>query len=361
MTGAERLLAACRGQPVDTTPVWFMRQAGGSLPRYLALRERHDVMTIATTPALCAEVSAGAADVLGTDGAVLFADIMLPVRALGLDVELTAEGPRIERPIRTEQDVEALRAVDVDADLGFVPEAIRLTRAALGDQAAVIGIAGGPFTLAAYALEGGPSRDQLAARRVAHAQPSLWIGLLDRLTDVSVRYVQAQVGAGAPVIQVFDSWAGSLARRDYEALVAPWASRIIAAARDAGAAVIHHVAAGGHHGSSLALGAHVVGVDHTRSLVEAAAAHRGLSVQGNLDPARLAASWPLVEQAVDAVLDDARSAGAPGHVFNTGQAAPRDTPPERLRAIVERVHERGARSSPSPASVRRAPPSEVPA
>lgn len=338
MTGAERLLAACRGEPVDATPVWFMRQAGGSLPRYLALRERHTVMEIARTPALCAEVTVGAAEVLGTDGAILFADVMLPVEAMGVDLTLTAEGPLVERPIRTMDDVERLRDVNVATDLGFVAEAIRLARADLGDRAALIGLAGGPFTIAAYLIEGGPSRDHLTARRLAFAHPAIWGALLDRITAVTVDYVTEQVRAGAQVIQVFDSWAGSLSASDYAGLVAPWSRRILRAVRDTGAPAVHFAAVGANLLEALAVDADVVAVDATQSLAAARGRLGVMPVQGNLDPARLAADWPLVAAGVDVVL--AANGGRPGHVFNTGHAVPRDTDPARLRDIVRLVHER---------------------
>ena len=337
MTGAERLLAACRGEPVDATPVWFMRQAGGSLPRYQALRARYGVLEIARTPELCAEVSAGAADALGTDGAVMFADIMLPVAAMGLDVELTPDGPVIASPVRSEADLGRLRAVDVETDLGFILEAIRRTRSALGERAAVIGIAGGPFTLAAYCIEGRPSRDQLTARRLALADPALWAALLGRLTDVTVAYVRAQVAAGAQVVQLFDSWAGSLAAADYDVLVAPWADRIVRAISEAGAPSIHFVAHGAHLMGRLAAEADVVGVGHTQPMAAARALAGGRAVQGNLDPARLAAPWHVLSEAVRDVLDDA--GGRPGQIFNTGHAVPRDTDPGRLRDVVQLVHD----------------------
>jgi uroporphyrinogen decarboxylase len=337
MTGAERLLAACRGEPVDATPVWFMRQAGGSLPRYLALRERYDVVEIARTPELCAEVSAGAADALGTDGAVMFADIMLPVMAMGVEVALTPEGPVIERPIRERADLSRLRAVEPVEDLAFVLEAVGLTRAALGERAAVIGIAGGPFTLAAYLVEGRPSRGQLAARRLAFNEPSLWSALLDRLTDVTVAYVRAQVEAGAQVVQVFDSWAGSLTPPDYDTLVAPWAGRIMRAIRAAGAPAVHFVANGGHLVERLAAGADVVAIGHTQSIAETRLRAPGRAIQGNLDPARLGAPLDILVDGVRDVLADA--AGLPGHIFNTGHAVPRDTDPARLRDMVDLVHD----------------------
>ena len=347
MTGAERLLAACRREPVDATPVWFMRQSGGSLPAYLALRERHSVIEIARTPVLCAEVTAGAADVLGTDGAVMFADILLPVEAMGVGLELTAAGPVIDRPIRTADDLARLRAVDVEADLGFVLEAIRLVRAALGDRAAVVGICGGPFTLAAYLIEGGPSRDQLAAKRVAFGSPEVWAALLDRLTDVSVDYVRAQAAAGAQIIQVFDSWAGALGPADYDRLVAPWTTRILDAVRSAGVPAIHFAAAGAALLERLAVGADVVSVDHGQSLAEA---RRRLgppvAVQGNLDPARLAAGRSALVSGVEEVLTAAGS--APGHIFNAGHAVPRETDPTVLRDVVSRVHDRTAARSAVP-------------
>lgn len=340
MTGAERLLAACRGEPVDTTPVWFMRQAGGSLPGYLALREQHSVLEIAKSPALCAEVTVLAAETLGTDGAIMFADVMLPVEAMGVALSLAPSGPVIERPIRTAADVARLRAIDPATDLGPLLEAIGLVRRGMGGRAAVIGLAGGPFTIAAYMVEGGPSRDRLAAKRLMFGDPGLWADLLDRITDASVSYVEAQVRAGAQVIQLFDSWAGSLGPEDYDRSVAPWTARILAAVRAAGVPVIHFAAAGSALLERLARGADVVGVDCGQSLAAARDRLPGTAVQGNLDPARLAAGWDVVTEGAATVL--AAHAGRPGHIFNTGHAVPRDTAPEVLRDLVAFVHERGA-------------------
>ncbi|MBA2374324.1 MAG: uroporphyrinogen decarboxylase [Chloroflexi bacterium] len=340
MTGAERLLAACRGEPVDTTPVWFMRQAGGSLPGYLALREQHSVLEIAKSPALCAEVTVLAAETLGTDGAIMFADVMLPVEAMGVALSLAPSGPVIERPIRTAADVARLRTIDPATDLGPLLEAIGLVRRGMGERAAVIGLAGGPFTIAAYMVEGGPSRDQLAAKRLMFGDPGLWADLLDRITDASVSYVEAQVRAGAQVIQLFDSWAGSLGPEDYDRSVAPWTARILAAVRAAGVPVIHFAAAGSALLERLARGADVVGVDSGQSLAAARDRLPGTAVQGNLDPARLAAGWDVVTEGAATVL--AAHAGRPGHIFNTGHAVPRDTAPEVLRDLVAFVHERGA-------------------
>ena len=340
MTGAERLLAACRNEAVDATPVWFMRQAGGRLPGYLALRERHSVMEIARTPELCAEVTVAAVDALHVDGAVLFADIMLLVEAMGVELELTAAGPVIERPVRADADVERLRVIDAQADLGFVLEAIRLVRAELaqrGDPAAVIGIAGGPFTLAAYLIEGAPSRDQLRARALMHARPDLWHALLGRLATATIGYIEAQARAGAHVVQLFDTWAGSLTADEYRTYAAPHARRILASVD---VPTIHHVARAGALLEEVAsAGGTVIGIDSRQDL---GTARRRLGrqrpVQGNLDPALLLAGSAFARRAAADVL---AAAGRRGHVFNLGEAAPRESEPGVLRDLAEFV--RGAR------------------
>lgn len=340
MTGAERLLAACRSRPVDATPVWFMRQSGGSLPAYRALRERHSVMAIARTPALAAEVALEAQRALGTDGAVLFADIMLPVSAMGLALDLTPAGPIIERPIRSAADIDRLRDVDIAADLGFVLESVRQVRAGVDDAAAVIGLAGGPFTVAAYCVEGGPSRDQLTARRFAIAEPAAWSRLMDRITDVTCAYVTAQVGAGAQVIQLFDSWAGVLAPTDYEAWAAPWSRRILRAVRATGTPTIHFVAWGANLLETLALDADVVSIDAAQPF-GAARDRLGLTAaQGNLDPARISADIATRRAALAGLLE--ANAGRLGHIVNTGHAVPADTPTTRLAELVAMVHEQTA-------------------
>jgi uroporphyrinogen decarboxylase len=317
-----------------------MRQAGGSLPGYLALRGRHSVIEIARSPVLNAEVSAAAATTLGTDAAVMFGDVMLPVEAMGVALELRADGPAIERPIRSAGDLARLRGVDVAADLGFVLDAIGRVRSILGERVAVIGVAGGPFTLAAYLIEGGPSRDRLVARALMFSEPGLWSGLLDALTEVSVAYVTAQAEAGADAIQLFDSWAGVLAPADYERYVAPWSRRILAAIARAGVPSIHFAASGSALIEKVAIGAAVVGVDAAQPLGSARDRLGTRPVQGNLDPARLAAGWAATSEGITRVL--AENDGRPGHVFNTGHAIPRETPPALLRDIVDAVHERTA-------------------
>jgi uroporphyrinogen decarboxylase len=334
MNGRERFLATIAGAPTDATPVWFMRQAGGRLPRYLTLRERHSVLEIARTPELCAEVSAGAALELGVDGAVLYADIMLLVEAMGVPVELAETGPVIRAPLRDRAAIVALREPDTGSDLGFVLEAIGLVRHALDGAAAVIGIAGGPFTLAGYLLDGGPTRDQLAARVLMLRDPEAWKLLLDRLADATIDYVRAQAAAGADAIQLFDTWAGILTPDEYRRWVAPTTARILAASP---VPTIHSV---GRSRSILrevgACGATTVHIDSRQSLREARRVlGPGRPVQGNLDPALSVVGGSPLRDGVTRVLADG---GRSGHVFGLGEAVPRGVEPGVLRELAAFVH-----------------------
>ncbi len=337
MIGQDRLLAAARRQAVDATPIWFMRQAGGSLPRYLTLRERYSVEEIARTPDLCAEVSVMPVEAYGVDGAVMFADIMLPVAAMGVDLELTNAGPIIASPIRSAADIARLRQLDPETDLGPMLEAIRHVRRELDGRAALIGIAGGPFTLACYLIEGGPSRDQALAKAFMYREPAAWATLMDRLTDALCEYVVAQIRAGAQLIQVFDSWVGTLGAADYVRFAQPYTARVLAAGREVPtihfgvgtAAILEQLAAAGGD---------VIGIDSRQSLRQAwARVGPDRGIQGNLEPARLLAGWPVVEEGTRAVL--AEVDGRPGHIFNLGHAAPRETDPGLLRELVAFVHE----------------------
>ena len=337
MNPRDRLLAACAGRPVDVTPVWFMRQAGGRLPVHVGLRERHSVMEIAKTPSLCAEVTVGAVEALGVDGAIMYADIMLLVEAMGVDLELTSAGPVLAQPIRTAADVERLRPVEPLTDLGFVLEAISIARQELGDRAAVIGIAGGPFTLAAYLIEGGPSRDQVRARALMHGQPPVWAALLERLTVATIAYLRAQRAAGADVVQLFDTWAGSLTPAEYRRHVAPYAARILTAVAGP---TVHHVAPSGPLLAEVAAaGGSVVGIDSRQELGAARRLLGDRPVQGNLDPALVLVGSAAARAAAAIVLDQA---GPVGHVFNLGEATPRDADPAVLRDLATFVHERSA-------------------
>ena len=340
MTGAERMLAACRHEPTDATPVWFMRQAGRSLARYRVLREKYPILTMAKTPELCTQITAMPVEELGVDGAVLFADIMLPIEGMGVSLEIQPDlGPVIHAPIRDMQGVERLRPLEPHRDVPFVLETIRNLRSEFTDRrAAVIGFCGAPFTLACYLIEGRPSRDYAQAKSLMFREPAVWSALMDRLTEAMIGYLQAQVAAGAEVVQVFDSWIGALAPDDFERAVLPWMRRIFDALRQTGAPSIYF----GTGNSALlesmaAAGSDLMSVDWRVPLDEAwqrIGFDRG--IQGNLDPVRAMAGWDVALEGTRAVL--AAAGGRPGHVFNLGHGVMPDTDPAVLKRIVDCVH-----------------------
>ncbi|HEY3062913.1 MAG TPA: uroporphyrinogen decarboxylase [Chloroflexota bacterium] len=339
LTGAERILAACHRQPTDMTPVWFMRQAGRSLARYRALREQYPILTMAKTPELCTRITLMPVDELGVDGAVLFADIMLPLEGMGVSLEIQPDlGPVIHEPIRNQAGVERLRPLEPDEGVPFVLEAIRDVRAELAGRAAVIGFCGAPFTLACYLIEGRPARDYAQAKALMLREPALWATLMDRLTDGMIAYLSAQVRAGADVIQVFDSWVGALAPADYERSVLPWMQRIFDALRATGAPTIYFGTGNAALLESMAAaGSDLVSVDWRVRLDDAwrrIGYDRG--IQGNLDPVRPVAGWAVAESGMRDVLSQA--AGRPGHIFNLGHGVLPETDPDVLRRLVDAVH-----------------------
>ncbi len=337
----DRFLRACRREPVDATPVWFMRQAGRSFAAYRKLRERYGILELAKTPDLCAEVTLMPVRELGVDAAVLFADIMLPLEPMGVDLRIEPEvGPIIDRPIRSAADVKALRLFD-PAEVSFTLDAIRLVRHELEGTAGVIGFSGAPFTLACYLIEGRPSRDYAIAKAFMYREPAAWHDLMDRLSTMVVAYLRAQVAAGAEVVQVFDSWVGGLGPADYAAFVQPHLRRIFDGLD--GVPAIHF---GTGTAALLELmadaGGDVIGIDHRVSLAEAwrrIGPDRG--IQGNLDAARLLAGWDATEAGARAVL--AEAAGRPGHVFNLGHGVMPATDTGLLRRLVDFVHEQTTR------------------
>ncbi len=339
MTGAERMLAACRRQPTDATPVWFMRQAGRSLADYRKLREQYPILTLAKTPELCSQITLMPVKELGVDGAVLFADIMLPLEGMGVSLEIQPDlGPVIHSPIRDAAGVEQLRPLEPDAHVPFVLETIRNVRHELNGTAAVIGFCGAPFTLACYLIEGRPSRDYAQAKTLMMREPEIWAQLMDRLTDGMIAYLTAQVQAGADVIQVFDSWVGALAPTDYEQWVLPWMKRIFSALRTVGTPSIYFGTGNVALLESMATaGSDLLSVDWRVRLDDAwrrIGYDRG--IQGNLDPVRPLAGWPATEPAMREVLSAA--AGRPGHVFNLGHGVMPETDPDVLRRVVDAVH-----------------------
>jgi uroporphyrinogen decarboxylase len=338
----DRFLRACRREPVDATPVWFMRQAGRSFAAYRKLRERHGILELAKSPDLCAEVTLMPVRELGVDAAVLFADIMLPLEPMGVGLRIEPEvGPIIDRPIRSAADVAALRPFD-PGEVSFTLDAIRLVRRELDGKAGVIGFSGAPFTLACYLIEGRPSRDYAVAKAFMYREPEAWHDLMERLSAMVAVYLRAQIDAGGEVVQLFDSWVGGLGPADYAAFVQPHVRRIFAALD--GVPTIHF---GTGTAALLELmaeaGGDMIGIDHRVSLADAwrrIGPDRG--IQGNLDAARVLAGWDATEAGARAVL--AEAAGRPGHVFNLGHGVLPETDTGILRRLVDFVHEQTARS-----------------
>jgi uroporphyrinogen decarboxylase len=334
------LVRALRREPVERTPVWFMRQAGRSLPEYRALRERYSFFDLGGTPELCAEVTLQPVRRLGVDAAVLFADIMTPVVAMGVDVELVeGVGPVIAETVASASGVSRLH---VPEDFGPVIDAVRLIRRELDPERALLGFCGGPFTVAGYLVEGKPSRDFLRVKELMYRDPGVWHGLMEKLAASFAAYVRAQAAAGADVIQLFDSWVGVLSVADYEEFVAPYSARVLAAVD----VPTIHFGTGTTHllGSLAAAGGDAIGLDWRVPLDEgwlAVGPERG--VQGNLDPATMLGPWERIEAAADDVLE--RAGGRPGHVFNLGHGVLPPTDPDDLARLVELVHERTAKAA----------------
>jgi uroporphyrinogen decarboxylase len=332
------LVRAARREPVEHTPVWFMRQAGRSLPEYRKLRERYGLFDIVAEPELCAEVTLQPVRRHNVDAAVMFTDIMFPVLSMGVDVELVENvGPVIRQPVRSAADVERLAVADPEEAVPTILEAVRLVRAELRDDQAVIGFAGGPFTVAGYLVEGRPSREFLAVKALMYNEPRVWHALMEKLAEQFARYVAAKARAGADAIQLFDSWVGALSPADYEEFVAPWSARILAAVD---VPTIHFgTGTSTLLGSMAAAGGDVIGLDWRIPLDrgwEEVGEERG--VQGNLDPALLLGPWERVEAATLDILE--RAAGRPGHIFNLGHGVLPGTDPGALTRLVALVQER---------------------
>jgi uroporphyrinogen decarboxylase len=341
-TGEARFLAALRHEQPDATPVWFMRQAGRCLAEYRRLRERYEILTLAKTPELCAQVTAMPVDAFGVDAAVLFADIMLPLEPMGVSLEIQPDiGPIIHNPIRSAADVAKLRLIDPDAEVGFVMDAIRLVRRALDGRQAVIGFSGAPFTLACYLIEGRPSREYAIAKSFMVREPDAWHALMDKLSTVIVAYLNAQIAAGVHVVQLFDSWVGALSPADYGTFVQPHVARIFAEVR--GAPTIHFGTGTAALLEQMAdAGGDIMSIDARQSLDvawERVGFDRGL--QGNLDATRLLAGWEATEAGARAVLQ--RAGGRAGHIFNLGHGVLPQTDPALLAQLVAFVHQASAR------------------
>ncbi|MBI4565691.1 MAG: uroporphyrinogen decarboxylase [Planctomycetes bacterium] len=333
-----RLLRAARRQAADRTPVWFMRQAGRFLPAYRELRRKHSIQDLCRIPELAVQASMTAVEALpGLDGAIIFSDILQIPQAMGIEVRFVAsEGPAIGSPLTTEADVEALKSLEPERDLRGPIEGIRMLRREVEGKMPVIGFAGAPFTLASYLIEGGPSKDFLKTKRLMCSVPGFWAKLMAKLADAVADHLNAQIRAGAHIVQLFDSWVGALGVDDYGDYVQPYVRSILK--RVQGAPVIHFGT-----GTAALLermrdaGGDVIGLDWRVDLAEAwKRLGPGVGVQGNLDPAALLAPRPELERRVDAILD--RAGGRPGHIFNLGHGVLPETPVENVIAVIERVH-----------------------
>jgi uroporphyrinogen decarboxylase len=328
---------ACRRQPVSHAPVWYMRQAGRALPEYRALRGGIAMLDACSNAEMITEITLQPVRRYGVDAAIVFSDIVVPLRAVGVKLDIRpGVGPVIEEPVANAADVAGLRDLDA-SDVSFLSEAIGMLTAELGGTP-LIGFAGGPFTLACYLIEGGPSKNFDRTRSLMYGEPALWSALLDRLTAITISFLKVQVAAGACAIQLFDSWAGVLSPQDYARSVLPFSARVFAALSDSGVPSIHFgVGTGELLGLLSEAGADVVGVDWRVPLDEAVyRVTAGKALQGNLDPAVLMAPWPVIEERARDVLAKGRMAES--HIFNLGHGVLPDTDPDMLARLTDLVH-----------------------
>lgn len=342
LTGSARFLRACLRQPVDRTPVWFLRQAGRYMPEYQAVRRHHSLLEICKTPALAAEVTITAAEILDVDAAIIFADLLLPLEPMGLPFAFKAgEGPVVEQPLRTAQQIARLNT-EMTAELGYVAEAIRAVDAHFGEQKGLIGFCGAPFTLASYMIEGGGSRNYIETKRLMYADRGAWGELMEKLVTVLAEFAQQQTLAGADVIQIFDSWAGALSVADYREFVLPSTKSLVRQVQAAGVPVIYFgVDTATLLPSIRELGADVIGLDWRMPLDAGNRALGGsCAIQGNLDPIALFAPQPVLRTRVEEVLR--QSAALPGHIFNVGHGIVPETPVANVQQTVRWVRELSA-------------------
>ena len=335
----DRFLRACRREPVDATPVWFMRQAGRYMSDYRELRKRFSLLEICRRPELAVAVTLQPVDVIDVDAAILFSDLLIPFAPLGLEFDFVkGEGPSIHYPIRKASDVDRLRRFEPRDELSYVLETIRMLRHELRDRVPLIGFGGAPFTLAAYAIEGGPSTNYIHTKGFMYAQPDAWHRLCEKLADTIADYMLAQVEAGAQAIQIFDSWAGALGRADYREFVLPHSRSIFDRLRNAGVPLIHFgVGAAAILDDLAEAGGDVIGLDWRQPLDEAWARLPDRAVQGNLDPALLLGPRERLFAAADEVLR--RAAGRPGHIFNLGHGILPPTPLSHVQELARHVHQ----------------------
>jgi uroporphyrinogen decarboxylase len=338
MSQSDRFLKACSLEQVDSTPVWLMRQAGRYMAAYRRLRERYSLLEMFKTPEIAAEVTLQPTAAFGLDAAIIFADILLPLEGMGIQLEFSEKGPQIHNLVRTASDIAALRVCNPEADLGYVLRALRLVRAEIGGKIPLIGFAGAPFTLASYAIEGA-ARNFLRTKEMMYEAPESWHQLMDKLARIVSSFLLAQVRAGAQVVQLFDSWVGCLSPADYRDYVLPHTKQVFRPLKDAGIPSIHF---GTGTADLLPLmreaGGDVIGVDWRTYLDDAwTRIGPGRGIQGNLDPVTLMAPLAILIERSKEILD--RVAGRPGHIFNLGHGILPPTPEDSVKALVDFVHE----------------------
>jgi uroporphyrinogen decarboxylase len=333
------LIRAAKALPTERTPVWFMRQAGRYMPEYRAVRKQYSLIEICKKPEVAAQVTIEAAEILQVDAAIIFADLLLPLEVMGLPFHFSAgEGPRIESPVRSAEDVAHLR-IDRASDLGYVSEAVKLVCKHFGDKLPVIGFCGAPFTLASYMIEGGGSRNYLFTKKMMYSAPTAWDELMKKLVAVTAEYSAEQVRAGADTIQIFDSWVGCLSVEDYRSYVLPHATDLVKRLQETGVPVIYF----GTDSATLLpsmqeTGAEVIGLDW-RIPLDVGWESLGLkgAIQGNLDPVVLFADWKEIKSRAENILR--RAAGRPGHIFNLGHGILPETPVENVKAVCDFMRE----------------------
>ncbi len=333
---------AAKAQPTERTPIWLMRQAGRYMAEYRAVRKRHSLIEICKKPEIAAQVTIEAAEILGVDAAIIFADLLLPLEVMGLPFHFAAgEGPKIEKPVRTSKDIAHLRT-DRAAELGYVAEAVKLVCKHFGDRLPVIGFCGAPFTLASYMIEGGGSRNYIFTKKMMYSETASWNELMRKLVSVTAEYSAEQVRAGADTIQIFDSWVGCLSVEDYRRYVLPHSTELVKRVRQSGVPVIYF----GTDSATLLpsmqeTSADVIGLDWRIPLDSGwqSLGFKG-AVQGNLDPVLLFADWKELKARAEDVLR--RAAGRPGHIFNLGHGILPETPVENVKALCQFVREHSA-------------------
>ena len=335
-----RFLKACRAEPVDATPVWFMRQAGRYMKAYRDLKEKHTFLEMCKTPELATEVTLQPVNALDIDAAIIFADILLPLEPMGTGLEfIVGDGPSIPRPVRDAKAVENLRPVNAEEQLGFVGDAIRMVRKEISGKVPLIGFAGAPFTLSSYMVEGGKSREFKTTKMMMLEAPETWGLLMDKVCATLIDYLKMQVKAGAQALQIFDSWVGCLSPYDYAKYVLPYTKRVIDGLKDCGVPVINFST-----GTSTMLptvaeaGGDVISFDWRISLDDAwKQIGYDQPIQGNLDPVLLFAPLPVIKERVHDIMRQA--GGRPGHIFNLGHGILQHTPVDHVKAVCDMVHE----------------------